>query len=297
MRLSIQAVSSIFFLLFFTSICFATSAVHQHKKPVIADTAEFLINNEIPLTARIDSGASRSSVNAQDIVVKDANKKMKKNVGKQINFDLVNGNGKHYAMQSTILAVKTIKTPQGKEFRYLVPLTFTWNGKSTKVEVNLRDRSNLEFKLLIGRDWLNDNAVIDVAPKSMIAGVADFIINDDFSLTARVDTGAASTSINATNISVTNASKKMTNNIGKIVSFDVTNKDGKVKHISTPIEQVVEISNAIAAEYRYKVKLKIQWNDRIQMLSINLKDRSKLTYKMLIGRDWLSTNAIVDTNL
>lgn len=50
-------------------------------------------------------------------------------------------------------------------------------------------------------------------------------------------------------------------------------------------------------EYRYKVQMKIQLNDRVQMLDVNLKDRSKLTYKMLIGRDWLSNNAIVDTAL
>lgn len=270
-------------------------AIHQHDKPIISDSAQFLVNDNIKLDARIDSGATRTSINAHNIVVKDANKKMKKNIGKTINFDIVNSQGKAFPISSKIIDVKTVKTPQGREHRYLVELYLTWNGKKTKLAVNLRDRSKLEYKLLIGRDWLNDNAVVDVAPKAVIGEVADFIMAEDFPMQARIDTGAASTSIDATNIEVHDSAHRMTNNVGKLVSFDITNKDGKVKRITAPIEQVVEINNAIGSEYRYKVKMKIQWNNRIQMLNVNLKDRSKLTYKMLIGRDWLADNAIVDT--
>lgn len=270
-------------------------AIHQHTKPIISDSAVFLVNGDIELDARIDSGATRSSINAHNISVKDANKKMKKNIGKMVRFDIVNSAGKKFPMHSKIIDVKTVKTPQGREHRYLVEIELTWNGKKTKLAVNLRDRSNLEYKLLIGRDWLNDNALVDVAPKAVIGEVADFIMAEDFPMQARIDTGAASTSINATNIEVHDSAHRMTNNVGKLVSFDITNKDGKVKRITAPIEQVVPITNAIGSEYRYKIKMKIQWNNRIQMLNVNLRDRSKLTYKMLIGRDWLADNAIVDT--
>lgn len=283
-------------IIFFTFIPFST-IVMSTEKPIISDTASFTVNKSIPLIARIDTGASRSSINATDIKVKNANKNMKENVGKQVSFNIVDAKDNKFPVSTKILDVKTIKTPQGKEHRYLVSLLLDWNGNESKVKVNLRDRGNLEYKLLIGRDWLNENALVDVAPKPIIGGVADYLIADDFPITARVDTGAASTSINATNIKVHKSSKKMTNNVGKMISFDITNKKGDVKRLSAIISQVTEITNAIGSEYRYKVSLKIQWKNRIQMLDINLKDRSKLTYKMLIGRDWLATNAIVDSSL
>lgn len=277
--------------------CFANNAIHQHSKPVISDAATFIVNDDFNMVARIDSGATRSSVNAHNITVKDADSKMKNNIGKAISFIIIDAKGDKHLIQSTVLDVKTIKTPQGRDHRYLVNMFFSWNGQQSKIAVNLRDRTKLEFKLLIGRDWLNKNAVVDVAPKSIIGGVEQFILAEDFKVKARVDTGAASTSINATDISVQNSAVKMTNNVGKLVSFTMVNQQGNTKRITAPIVQVVEINNAIGMEYRYKVAMKIQWNQRIQTLNVNLKDRTKLTYKMLIGRDWLSNNAIVDTSL
>lgn len=75
---------------------------------------------------------------------------------------------------------------------------------------------------------MNKNAIIDVAPKSIISGVEDFTLAEDVNLTATIDTGAASTSINATDIKVISRSQKMTNNVGKLVSFTMANKQGKL---------------------------------------------------------------------
>lgn len=266
-------------------------------KPVISDSAAFIINHSIPLIARMDTGASRSSINAKNIKVKNASKRMKDNIGKVVSFNVVDTQGIEYPISTKILAVKTITMPQGKENRYLISLSLTWNGKESKVMVNLCDRSNLQYKLLIGRDWLNINALVDVNPKQIIGGVAQYIVADDFPIIARTDTGAASTSINATNIKVHNNANKMTNNVGKIIDFDITNNKKEVKRLSATITQVIEVTNAIGSEYRYKVAIKIQWQNKIQMLNMNLKDRTNLTYKMLIGRDWLGDNAIVDSSL
>lgn len=99
------------------------------------------------MTARIDSGATRSSINSHNLNVKDADSKMKNNVGKMISFDIIDANGNNHPIKTKILDVKTIKTPQGKEHRYLVDLYFTWNDQQSKIAVNLRDRTKLEYKL------------------------------------------------------------------------------------------------------------------------------------------------------
>jgi hypothetical protein len=220
---------------------------------------------------------------------------MEENKGKQISFNIIDENGKPTAIQSKIERINKVTTPQGVEHRYVVPMTLTWNGKTSIASINLRDRSRMEYKLLIGRDWLNNHAVIDVDPKPIIGEVADYIVDGDLAFTARVDTGATSTSINALNIEIQDAAKKESDNIGKLISFDIVNNKNEQKRITTKIKNVIEVSNSMSSEMRYEVNMSIEWQGKQQALTFNLKDRSKLTYKLLIGRDWIGENAIVDT--
>jgi len=273
----------------------AGDPTEKTHKPVIGEAANFLINGHASFRARIDSGATGTSINAHNIVIADASETMEENKGKQISFNIIDENGKPTAIQSKIERINKVTTPQGVEHRYVVPMTLTWNGKTSIASINLRDRSRMEYKLLIGRDWLNNHAVIDVDPKPIIGEVADYIVDGDLAFTARVDTGATSTSINAINIEIKNGSKNEIDNMGKSISFDIVNNKNKRKRITTKIKDVINVHNAIGTESRYQVAMKIEWQGKRQTLDFNLKDRSKLTYKLLIGRDWIGENAIVDT--
>ncbi|ROS05283.1 hypothetical protein EDC56_0813 [Sinobacterium caligoides] len=286
----------ILFSLLCSHFTYAGPAEQTVSKPVIGSTANFLVDGHTVFRARIDTGASRTSINASDIKVIDGAAKMRDNVGKEVEFTIINAKGKESRQRARIQKVILIKTPQGRESRYLVPLQLTWNGVTSSVDANLRDRSNMNYKLLIGRDWLDSNAVVDVNPKRTIGEISNFLIENDLEFEARIDTGAASTSINAHNIRISNESPSMLDNIGKKISFDLINADGHSITVHTTIAKVVDITNALGTEYRYKVPLKIKWQGETEILNINLRDRSKLTYMLLIGRDWIGRNVIVDVN-
>lgn len=264
-------------------------------KPVIGEAANFLINGHASFRARIDSGATGTSINAHNITITDASDEMEENKGKQISFDIIDADGKSTSIQSKIERINKVTTPQGIEHRYVVPMTLTWNGETSIISINLRDRSRMEYKLLIGRDWLNNHAVIDVDPKPTIGEIADYTVAGDLVFTARVDTGATTTSINAINIEIKNGSESEIDNMGKTISFDIVNKENKSKRITTKIKDVINVHNAIGTEIRYQVAMEIEWQGKHQVLDFNLKDRSMLTYKLLIGRDWIGENAIVNT--
>lgn len=273
----------------------AGDPTEDSSKPVIGEAANFLVNGSSEFRARIDSGATGTSINAANIAIVDEAKSMHDNKGKQIEFDIVDAEGNPTRIQSKIEGINKVTTPQGVEYRYVVPMTLTWNGETSILKVNLRDRSRMDYKLLIGRDWLDNNAVIDVAPKETIGEISDYVVDGDMKFSARVDTGAASTSINTSNIEVADAAEKMSDNVGKEISFDITNNNGDTKRITSTINKVIKVSNSIGSEYRYEVKMTIEWQGKTQLLAFNLKDRSKLTFKLLIGRDWIGENAIVDT--
>jgi hypothetical protein len=46
--------------------------------------------------------------------------------------------------------------------RYKVPLVFEWNGFRKEVLVTLNDRTHMEYPLLVGRNFLSGDFLVDV---------------------------------------------------------------------------------------------------------------------------------------
>lgn len=120
--------------------------------------------------ARIDTGANTTSINAYDLHVIDGNnnptdtkKSWHKNLGKMISFKTANAQGQEETHTGKIIKISKIRNAQGVERRYAVVMDLIWNGKSHAIPVNLRDRKKLEYKLLIGRNWLDGRYLVDVS--------------------------------------------------------------------------------------------------------------------------------------
>lgn len=139
----------------------ALESIDAHKK-VISAEEYFWIENQARFSARIDSGAKSTSIHAVDIEVEDSAENMMDNVGKQVNFTIMNEVGETWSISRRITSVSQVRNSQGVEYRYNVPLRLGWNGINKTVDVNLRDRSKMTYKLLIGRDWMKREVVIDL---------------------------------------------------------------------------------------------------------------------------------------
>lgn len=114
---------------------------------------------------------------------------------------------------------------------------------------------------------------------------------------ARIDTGARTTSLHAVDIIVEQAEQEKQKNIGKFVTFTTLNEQGAEKILRMKISDVTKISNAQGIEYRYMVKMNLLWKNCQKKIDINLRDRSQMKYKLLIGRDWLHGDYLVDVEL
>ncbi len=118
-----------------------------------------------------------------------------------------------------------------------------------------------------------------------------------FSYLARIDTGAKTTSMHATHIMITNESIVYTENIGKRITFQATNRDGKSQPLTTVITRVSTIKNGKGIEQRYVVQLSLSWKNVKKTVEVNLRDRSRMNYKLLIGRNFLSKDFLVDVDM
>lgn len=117
---------------------------------------------DIPYSARVDTGANTSSLNAYDIRIDNEESEPKANIGKWLHFTTANEKGVAKQLDAKIVKTENVRNAQGAEARYVVSLPIHWHGVAKIIEVNLRDRSSMQYSLLLGRNWLKDDFVVDV---------------------------------------------------------------------------------------------------------------------------------------
>lgn len=115
-------------------------------------------------------------------------------------------------------------------------------------------------------------------------------------LLARVDTGAAVTSLHCTeeDFVIDEASDDPFENRGKAVRLRVENNAGESEWIETEVLDYVEVRSANGAEHRYQVRLPLQCGSVQKETIVNLNDRSQMSFRLLLGRDFLAGNFVVD---
>lgn len=131
------------------------------KMHVIGATA-LLTETESGLTfkSRIDTGATTCSIHARDMKI-EGDGKMK--VGNFVKFTTVNAKGESVKMRKKIVKITRIKGSEGSDRRLKVWMTLKWKNFSKKVIVNLNNRKKMTYKLLIGRNFLRGDFLVDVS--------------------------------------------------------------------------------------------------------------------------------------
>ena len=113
---------------------------------------------------------------------------------------------------------------------------------------------------------------------------------------AKVDTGAESSSLHATDIKV-----KQVKEHGRMipyVSFVAQDDTGVEKNFYRRVSRIDEVKNANGKSIRYYVKEMVSFEGETYELDVNLSDRSDLTFKFLLGKNALRAgNTFVDPGM
>lgn len=123
----------------------------------------------LPFKARVDTGAQRCSLHVAEWEIPNEAATMVENVGKTIRFRLENRCGKTWWLERPIAEVALIRTSEREELRYMVPLLLSLHGVEREVLVSLNDRSEMQYAMLVGRNYLSGQFVVDVT---------DYPVND-----------------------------------------------------------------------------------------------------------------------
>jgi len=130
---------------------FAVGTVNAEEKIPIGVTEDvILLPWGIKMPARIDTGAARSSLDARELVVKDdmAEFKLPKKYGGR-------------KLRLPIIGWVHTRSAEARDRRPVVEITLCVGPKQIRAEVNLNDRSMVRYPLIIGRDVLKENFVVD----------------------------------------------------------------------------------------------------------------------------------------
>lgn len=155
-------------LALFAAICASVGAFTAYLwvdfQRLPARTSVMIKESDLAFTARLDTGATISSINAQAIeVVGGDGTPRASDVGKMARFTLINGAGDQARIEARIEQVRRIKTSDCWEIRYHVFLTLMHKRRPYRLLMNLNDRSRSKDKLLLGRNWLSHGFTVDIS--------------------------------------------------------------------------------------------------------------------------------------
>jgi hypothetical protein len=141
--------------------------VPPETKHVIGATATITeATTGLPFSARIDTGAATCSIHTIKWEIKDPAKKPRDNVGKPIRLLIKNDQGDEKWLDAVIAGRVRIRNSalddDDYHGRYKVKLPLEWNGFKKDVLVTINDRTAMEYPLLIGRNYLSGDFVVDV---------------------------------------------------------------------------------------------------------------------------------------
>lgn len=130
----------------------------------------------------------------------------------------------------------------------------------------------------------------------VLAGVEPIVVTEaGIVFEARMDTGAAISSVHAEDIEVIDGHPtELAQNRGKFVKFTLVNERKARARLKARIEEVQMIRTGDCREYRYHVYLTLAHRGRGQRVLVNLNDRHYSSQRMLIGRNWLEAGYVVD---
>jgi hypothetical protein len=105
----------------------------------------------VRLPARIDTGAAKSSLDARELVIQDG----------MAEFKLPQEFG-GVQLRLPIIEWEHVRSPDGRQQRPVVELELCIGSKRIRSKVNLTDRSMVKYPLILGRNFLRKNFIVDV---------------------------------------------------------------------------------------------------------------------------------------
>lgn len=114
-------------------------------------------NLALEMKGKLDTGADTTSVHAYDVEVYKKGKR-----DNWVRFRLIGKDGRSIRYDQNVIRFANIKTKTGGTIRRpVIHLPICVGGRIGRAEVNLADRGDFEYDILIGREFLASRILVD----------------------------------------------------------------------------------------------------------------------------------------
>ena len=111
------------------------------------------------IEAKLDTGADNSSLNAPDY------EEFKKDGDTWVRFTVTNSDDEAATFEKPLHRTARIRSASGTDRRPVVKMEICLGGVVREAQVNLADRSDLSYQMLIGRSFMKDHILVDSGNK------------------------------------------------------------------------------------------------------------------------------------
>jgi hypothetical protein len=132
-----------------------------------------LLPGHIPLLAKIDTGADHSSLHAEQLEI------YQKQNEERVRFTILDDGDRRHTMDKPVLRYASIKRRGvATQQRPVIQLDLCLGRQLQRVEINLTNRHNYEYRMLVGRSFLAGLFIVDAGEKQLSSPQCDSVNGD-----------------------------------------------------------------------------------------------------------------------
>ncbi|MEZ9664591.1 ATP-dependent zinc protease [Vibrio cyclitrophicus] len=267
------------------------SDVAKKSEPLIISPEEDITLDGFPMKA-----VASFTVNTPLLKV-DSFEMTGKGKDASVEFYLTDVNGEKQKITKPI--IKKLKV--GDDTRPVVSGEFLGAGKVRQQEfaIDVLNSNEKESYFVLGKKMAKDGVYVNTRSDYLLkseplfkVGHIEVVEVNGMKFPAKLDTGADVSSMNAVNI------KRFKKDGQDMVSFTYQNNQGDKQDFTKPVIDVMRIKakKGEKVNIRPVVEMKVKLGDLEKEVRVNLQDRSRFEYSMILGKNFLKHGAVVSSN-
>ncbi|MEZ8878728.1 ATP-dependent zinc protease [Vibrio lentus] len=214
-----------------------------------------------------------------------------------VEFYLTDANGEQQKVIKPI--IKKLKV--GDDTRPVVSGKLSVLGKSRTQEfaIDVLDSDEKQPYFILGKNMAKEGVYVNTRSDYLLkaeplfkVGHIEVVEVNGMTFPAKLDTGADVSSMNAVNI------KRFTKDGQDMVTFTYQNNQGDKQEFTKPVIDVMRIKakKGEKVNIRPVVEMKVKLGDLEKEVRVNLQDRSRFEYSMILGKNFLKHGVVVSSD-
>ena len=214
-----------------------------------------------------------------------------------VEFYLTDVNGEKQKVTKPI--IKKLKV--GDDTRPVVSGEFVVSGnvRTQEFAIDVLNTNEKEAYFILGKKMAKEGVYVNTRSDYLLkaeplfkVGHIEVVEVNGMKFPAKLDTGADVSSMNAVNI------KRFKKDGQDMVSFTYQNNQGDKQDFTKPVIEVMRIKakKGEKVNIRPVVEMKVRLGDLEKEVRVNLQDRSRFEYSMILGKNFLKHGAVVSSD-